>query len=94
MRKGSLVKMKVGKAFGYGNLVKAYQLGVLLPRPNMIYTLSDDPELGKCQCGTPDCENGKTIRFEETQGEYSMEMFEEVQAPDVVNINELFNTSH
>lgn len=94
MQKGSLVQLKPNKRFTMTQIYKAYELGILLPRPGEIYTLSENPILGTCTCGNNDCPNSATLRFEETEGEYGMGMFEEVQAPEVVNITELFNSSH
>ena len=87
MKKGSLVTMKEGIQFSPRHFMQAYFKRILLPLPGDILTLKEDPIVGMCGCGSPDCENGTRLLFEEIpNGTFSMTMFEEVQTPEEVTV--------
>lgn len=92
MRKGSLVQLRENKGFRTDHILRAYHLGILLPRHDQVLTLAKDPIPGTCTCGEPNCENGTMLEFEETPGLYGMGMFEEIQVPEVVDIVEILSS--
>lgn len=89
MKKGSLVRLKNTPYVAF----KAYLYqrdGDPFPLTGMIYTLATDVENYTC----PDCDAvHKVVTLEEIPGEtYPYDIFTEIQAPEEVQVVELFES--
>lgn len=87
MQRGSLVILKDNPLI-LGFLVQRALWGMKIPRPGVVYTLSSDPFEHFCQ----ECnENHIMITLEEIPHKWDPEIFDEVQAPGEVNVENLIS---